>query len=580
MDFIAKFKLNFEWDEFDQSELYLVNRKAQIKTLLQIVTVPTDTPRVHSLDSGGTGLPDLLSKSVKSVATPSSGISNDVIAFEVACMKMLDKSNINTKKSVEEQLKMHDSRYVQMIKTHPELLNPSFTKGEPAHGVFHRIDTPPGHPPCKTKRRPIIMNSAKAAAGKAAWEQMIKDGVVEQVKAGTNTEYSSALHIVDKPGGGARPCTDFRALNQMTVVDGHPLSLLKDFTGKIHGAEIFSVIDIRSAFFNVPILPEHRYKTLTLSPWGGSYIYNRLPFGLSSGPSTWQKLLEHVLRGIDNCSIYLDDVLCCSKTQEEHDATLKEIFKRLAKNDMALSIDKCKFGRPEVDYLGYHVTSTGIRLLKRKLDVLKQFQPPQSQKDVLHFCGALNYFRTSLRGIKLPDGHIKTAAEVFNLLQPLYAIGTDKLPKGKFQEVWNNSKVLKKAFEESKQMLGEAVELVHPNPNYPLALFTDASDYSIGGSLQMLDPDGSYKPLGFYSAHLNPTQKKYSVFKKELLGAFKSVRHFLPEIYGKHCTIYTDHLPLQMAFQSNKIPLNDPQVYQQITERSFYARCQACVGDR
>ena len=175
---------------------------------------------------------------------------------------------------------------------------------------------------------------------------------------------------------------------------------------------------------------------------------------------------------------------------------------------MALSIDKCKFGQSEVDYLGYHVTSTGIRLLKRKLDVLKQFQPPQSQKDVLHFCGALNYFRTSLRGIKLPDGHIKTAAEVFNLLQPLYAIGTDKLPKGKFQEVWNNSKVLKKAFEESKQMLGEAVELVHPNPNYPLALFTDASDYSIGGSLQMLDPDGSYKPLGFYSAHLNPTQKK------------------------------------------------------------------------
>ena len=204
-------------------------------------------------------------------------------------MEQLDvsenESKVKKKLSIEEQLQLHDERYIKMIQAHPQLLNPSFTKGEPAHGVYHRIDTPPDHPPCRTKRRPIIMNSAKAAAGKAAWEQMERDGVIERVKAGTNTDFSSALHIVDKPGGGARPCTDFRALNRMTVVDGHPLPLLKDFSAKIYGSKVFSVIDIRSAFFNVPILKEHRHKTLTLSPWGGSFIYNRLAFGLASGPA-------------------------------------------------------------------------------------------------------------------------------------------------------------------------------------------------------------------------------------------------------------------------------------------------------
>ena len=85
------------------------------------------------------------------------------------------------------------------------------------------------------------MNSAKAAAGKAAWEQMERDGVIERVKAGTNTDFSSALHIVDKPGGGARPCTDFRALNKMTVVDAHPLPLLKDLSARIHGSRIFTL---------------------------------------------------------------------------------------------------------------------------------------------------------------------------------------------------------------------------------------------------------------------------------------------------------------------------------------------------
>ena len=129
------------------------------------------------------------------------------------------------------------------------------------------------------------MDSAKAAAGKAAWEQMERDGVIERVKAETNTDYSSALHLVPKPGGGARPCTDFRALNAQTVVDAHPLPLLKDFTSKIHGSKVFSVVDLRSAFFNVPILPEHRHKTLTLSPWGG-VIYSQslsVRAGLRSG---------------------------------------------------------------------------------------------------------------------------------------------------------------------------------------------------------------------------------------------------------------------------------------------------------
>ena len=61
---------------------------------------------------------------------------------------------------------------------------------------------------------------------------------------------------------------------------------------------------------------------------------------------------------------------------------------------------------------------------------------------VLHFCGALNYFRSSLKGIKVNGVH-KSAAEV---LQPLYAIGTDVIPKGKFQEIWDHSGVLNKAF--------------------------------------------------------------------------------------------------------------------------------------
>ena len=156
---------------------------------------------------------------------------------------------------------------------------------------------------------------------------MLRDGVIEEVQPGTNTDWSSPLHLANKAGGGVRPCPDFRLLNAKTVTDSHPLPLLKDFTKNIHGAVIFSKVDLRSAFFNVPIWPPHKHKTLTLSPWGGSFVSNRLPFGLSSGPSSWQKVLEWVLKDVKNTFIYLDDILVWGHSKEEHDKILKECLK-------------------------------------------------------------------------------------------------------------------------------------------------------------------------------------------------------------------------------------------------------------
>ena len=81
-------------------------------------------------------------------------------------------------------------------------LIPTFTKN-PSHGVFHRIET--NGPPCKAKPRPIIANADKARKGKEAWDKMLQDGIIEEVKPGANTDFSSALHLANKPGGGVRP---------------------------------------------------------------------------------------------------------------------------------------------------------------------------------------------------------------------------------------------------------------------------------------------------------------------------------------------------------------------------------------
>ena len=180
--------------------------------------------------------------------------------------------------------------------------------------------------------------------------------------------------------------------------------------------------------------------------------------------------------------VYIDDLLIITKESfEDHLEKLKQALSILQEAGLKCNLAKSFFCQDQVEHLGYLVTSNGIRPLPRKLEALDKFPVPKTQKDVLHFCGALNYFRTSLKGVKMPDGSFKSAAAV---LQPLYSVGTDKMEKGtKFSEIWEGSPILKQAFEDSKRMLKNAVEICHPNPNFPLALFTDASDHSVAAGL-------------------------------------------------------------------------------------------------
>ena len=134
--------------------------------------------------------------------------SNEAIVFEMACVEQLDLKSEEEKEKensdIEKALQQHAEEYVKLIRKYPSLLKPSFSKGVPAHGVYHRIETA-DHAPCRAKRRPIATNSTKSEQGRKAWEKMEKDGVIERVKADSNTDWTSSLHIVDKPGAEPGP---------------------------------------------------------------------------------------------------------------------------------------------------------------------------------------------------------------------------------------------------------------------------------------------------------------------------------------------------------------------------------------
>ena len=572
-NFFKKYRLGFEWKDED---LYLTDKKAQTKSLLKFIKIDSSIKRVESMDLYEEPL-----------------IQNDspeTIFFQTQCMQHLNTNqevgamsihpdqigpiadNIPLSAEVDpdanecynsniKALEKVKKPYVDLIKKFPKILAANFKK-EPAKDIYHRIETTGA--PFKSKVRPLLASSEKSEKGRKIWEEMEKLGVIEKVDQSTVLQYTSPLHMVKKPSGdGWRVCADFRLLNEQTTSDNYPLPLLRSFQNKIKGAKVFSTIDLHSAFHHLPIHPNDVYKTCVLSPWGGAYVYKRLAFGLSNGPSSWQKYIDNVLSGIPNTFCYLDDILVCSANVEEHMSTLSKIFKRLEDNELTLSVAKCTFAEETVDYLGYEVNGKGIRPLKRKTEAINRIPPPTTQKQLLQFLGALNYFRSSLSGLKI-DGIYHNAA---NLLQPLYSAATVPIAPGKFTEVWSSSPCLQQSFQHAKTLLINAAQLSHPDPNLPLALMTDASQHSVGAVLLQRETTGKWTPLGYMSRHLSVDKTRWSTCRKELLAAQAGLRYFISEIYGRHCTIFSDHAPLVLAFKNPMgFQLHDPVAQRALVE--------------
>ena len=145
----------------------------------------------------------------------------------------------------------------------------------------------------------------------------------------STSPWISAPVCVKKSEGTLRLCIDFRPLNKYTVEDPYPLSLIDNLLRKMRSAKYISSVDIASAFWQIPMHPEHSKYTGFITP-GGKFEWLRMPFGLKNASSTFQRFMDEVLHGCNFAQAYIDDVFMFSSTWEEHLTHLREVFARLA----------------------------------------------------------------------------------------------------------------------------------------------------------------------------------------------------------------------------------------------------------
>ncbi|KAL7281329.1 hypothetical protein ACG7TL_004638 [Trametes sanguinea] len=314
----------------------------------------------------------------------------------------------------------------------------------------------------------------------------------------------------------------------ITQKDRYPLLLISDLLDTPRKARIYTKIDLRHAYNLVHIAPGDEWKTAFRTRYG-SFEWLIMPFGLSNAPAAFQRFVNDIFSDLlDVCVVvYLDDILIYSDNPEQHREHVKE-------NKLFAQADKCEFHTNSVEYLGYILSPDGLTMSESKVKAILDWPEPRKVHDIQAFLGFANFYRRFIPNYS-------------EIVLPLTRLTRKSV-------LWDFNEDCRNAFNTLKKAFTTAPVLHHWEPDRPLTVETDASDYTIAGILSITSDSGELHPVAFHSRTLSGAELNDDTHDKELLAifkCFKTWRHYL-EGSATPIDVVTDHKNLEY-FATTKI---------------------------
>ena len=225
-------------------------------------------------------------------------------------------------------------------------------------------------------------------------------------------------------------------------------------------------------------------------------------------------------------TVYIDDILVFSNSQDEHKRHLRQVLQRLRDHGLVAKPKKCVLGQTRIEFLGHVIGDGRLEMSSEKVKAIQAWKTPfRSLKEIRAFLGLASYYRRFIRNFA------SIAAPISDLLQ-------------KNQETtWNDQ--AEQAVQVLKQAITSAPVLQIADPNKPFVVTTDASGVAVGAVLEQEALDGRLHPVAFTSQKLRPEQRHYEVRDLELLAIVHALKTWRPYLQGQKVRVMTDHTPLE-----------------------------------
>ncbi|CAL8992672.1 unnamed protein product, partial [Prunus brigantina] len=269
-------------------------------------------------------------------------------------------------------------------------------------------EIPAGLPPMRDIQHCIDFIPGAAIPNKAAYRMNPKEfeelqrQVDELLSKGLIRDSMSPCAVptllVPKKDDTWRMCVDSRAVNKITIKYRFPIPRLDDLLDQLHGATVFSKIELRSGYHQIRMRPGDEWKT-AFKTRDGLYEWMVMPFGLSNAPSTFMRLMNHVFKSFIGrfVVVYFDDILVYSKDPDTHKEHLRQVFNVLREQKLYANLKKCEFLTNKLVFLGYVVSGEGIMVDSSKIEAITSWPVPKSIHDVRSFHGLASFYRRFIK---------------------------------------------------------------------------------------------------------------------------------------------------------------------------------------
>lgn len=271
----------------------------------------------------------------------------------------------------------------------------------------HVIELDSNARPVKQRYYPISPAIERLVHGEI--DTMLQLGVIEEAP---HSPWSSPVVLVRK-ADKVRLCLDSMKINSMTVIDAFPLPLTDGILSRLPKAEYISSLDLRRAFWQIPLSEKSRDLTSFTVPNRPLYRYCVMPFGLCNAPQALCLLMDRVITSQvkDEVFVYLDDLFIITETFEKHMSVLSQVAFALRNAGLTINAQKSKFCIKEVNYLGYVVGNGTLKTDPDKVSAVTNYSSPTSVKQLRRFLGMAGWYR------RFVDNFASLTAPLTNLLK-------------------------------------------------------------------------------------------------------------------------------------------------------------------